>query len=78
MMKLTQHIQAGFPDTKEKLPSELHEFWLIRHSLFNMDKVIMHCEHERDLHHESLPPNSNIHKNVSRIIIAPPLRTEVI
>ena len=41
MMKLIHYIQAGFPETKDHIPLELHEFWIIRYSLFMMDGVIM-------------------------------------
>ena len=45
MMKLTQYFQAGFPNTNDNLPEELHEFWVICYSLFMIDKVNM--RHER-------------------------------
>ena len=49
---------------------------MIRHSLSMMNKIIMRRDHERDLHHEQLPPNSNLHNDV--IIVPPSLRTEVL
>ena len=75
MVKLTQYIQAGFPDTKGNLLLDLHEVWMIY--LLMMDKGIMCCDHERELHNESLPPDSHFNNDVSIITIPPSLRTEV-
>jgi len=41
MMKLVHYIQTGFPETEDHLPLELHEFLIIRYSLFMMDGVII-------------------------------------
>jgi len=60
MMKLIHYIQAGFPETKDHLPLELHEFWIIRYSLFMMDGVIMCGDRKRELNHNKLLPPSSI------------------
>ena len=79
MMKLIHYIQAGFPETKDHLPLELHEFWIIRYSLFMMDGVIMCGDRKRELNHNKLlPPSSIFQDDVSRIVIPPSLRKEVL
>ena len=77
-MKLTQCIQPGFSNTKNNLPLELCGFWMICHLLSMMDKVNIYRDNERELHHESLQPKSNLNNNVSKIIIPSTLRTEVV
>ena len=75
MMKLIHYIQAGFPETKDHLPLELHEFCIVRYSLFIMDRVIMCSDHKRELNHNKLlSPDSIFQDDMYRIVIAPSLR----
>ena len=79
MMKLIHYIQAGFPETKDHLPLELHEFWIVRYSLFIIDGVIMCSDRKRELDHNKLLSHSSIFQDdVYRIVIPPSLRKEVI
>ena len=41
MMKLIHYTQADFPETKDHLPLELHEFWIICYSLFMMSSCVV-------------------------------------
>ena len=79
MLKLIHYIQAGFPETKDHLPLELHEFWIVRYSLFIIDGVIMCSDRKRELDHNKLLSHSSIFQDdVYRIVIPPSLRKEVI
>jgi len=79
MMKLIHYIQAGFPESKDHLPLELHEFWIVRYSLFIIDGVIMCSDRKRELDHNKLLSHSSIFQDdVYRIVIPPSLRKEVI
>ena len=79
MMKLIHYVQVGFPETIDDLPLVLHEFWIVRYSLFMMDGVTMCGDRKQELdHNKLLSPSSIIQDDVYRIVIPPSLRKEVL
>ena len=70
MIKLIHYMKTGFPETKDHLPLEFHEFLIDRYSLFMMDGVITYGKRELD-HSRLLSPSSIFQDDVYRVIIPP-------
>lgn len=79
MMKLAHFVEFGFPENKQDLPPELHEFWTIRAYLYMLDKVVMRCDYDKlPQLNDSDILTENYRVDLSRIIVPPVLRPEVL
>ena len=59
IVKFIHYIQDGFPETKDHLPFELYDLWIVWYSLFMMDGVIMCDDRKRKPGHNKLLSTSS-------------------